>query len=96
MTYELNSSALKGGDPFFPQKVVIDDTIVEWSERSGFLYLFNTTKSIPRNKIIGVEINTYLIGCRISIHSYGFETIEADYFSVNDAKKIRTILIGNK
>lgn len=94
MTQEFKSALTRGGNAITPEKLVITDSIVQWSQNNGMRSLFLAKKSItiPRAAIVGVEIDGKLIGSNILIWTYSGQQIVAQNFTTSDAKTIKQIL----
>jgi len=94
MTQEFKSALTRGGNVITPEKLVITDKIVQWSQNNGMrsLFLASKTITIPRGAIVGVEVDGKLIGSDIFIWTYSGQNILAQNFTTSDAKTIKQIL----
>lgn len=84
----------RGASPVNPDTIEIDDRYVIYKKRR--IYLIGYDKIIiPLSRIASVELNTGIIGTRITIHSFGMGIIDAHPFTLDDANEIKR-LIENK
>jgi hypothetical protein len=81
----------RGASPINPDTIEINDNSVIYKKRR--IYLVGYDKIIiPFSKIASVEIDTGIIGTRITIHSYGLGTITAHPFTLGDANEIKRLI----
>jgi hypothetical protein len=94
MTQEFKSALTRGGNAITPERLVITDSTVQWSQNNGMrsLFLAKKTITIPRGAIVGVEVDGKLIGSNIFIWTYSGQQIMAQNFTSSDAKTIKKIL----
>ena len=71
MTYSFTAKFINGGDFFFPQKLVITDKSVVWTERHNIFYMEERQITLNRKTINSVYVNNFIVGCEITIRSNG-------------------------
>jgi hypothetical protein len=88
------SSFVRGGNLFFPQKLIFTEKNVTLINNHGFKDYYTTVskRTIPHNKITGINVVRNFIGCNIEIVGKGFQSIVATSFSGESADKIEEIL----
>lgn len=91
MSYQFKSKISRGGSICTPEYVEISERFVTWKKRNSLLIGVDS-KTIARDKILGVEIDHTIIGANITISTYGNAEIKARRFSLKDAKTIKSIL----
>lgn len=85
------SAITRGANPINPDTIEITDNSVIFKKRR--IYLIGYDKIIiPFSKIASIEIDTGVIGTRITIHSFGLGTITAHPFSLHDANEIKRLI----
>lgn len=96
MTYEFQSAVTRGGNIVTPEKLVITDKFVQWSQNNGLrsLFLAKSAITIPRSVISGVEFDGKLIGADILIWTISGQSIFAKNFTTADAKQIKKLLLN--
>ncbi len=93
-TYQFSSAVTRFGSILTPEKLVINDQFVIWSQNKGAtsLFLANSKIIIPRNTISAIEIDGGLIGTDVYIFSFGGQYIRCKNFTLSDAKSIKHLL----
>ncbi len=84
----------RGANPINPDTIEIADRFVIYKKRR--IYLIGYDKIvIPFSKIASIEIETGLIGTKITIRSFGLGTITAHPFTLEDANEIKRLIEQN-
>ena len=93
-THQFTSAVTRFGSILTPEKLVINDQFVIWSQNKGAtsLFLANSKIIIPRNTISAIEIDGGLIGTDLYIFSFGGQYIRCKNFTLSDAKSIKHLL----
>ena len=88
------SSFSRGGSLIVPQKLIFTKTKVTLVTNGGVddFYTTTSTHSIPFNKIVGIKVNRYVVGCDILIIGDGVQNIFAKSFTGEQADKIEKIV----
>lgn len=89
------SSFVRGGNLFYPAKLIFTEDKVTYVRNHGFkewFYTSTTTQTIPYNKLTGVEIQKNIIGCNIKLIGNGVQNIYAMAYSEDQADKIELIV----
>lgn len=88
------SSFTRGGSLVVPQKLIFTHTSVKLVTNTGSDSLWTTTstQTIPYNKIVGVNVTRFLVGCNIVIIGKGVQNILAIGFTGGDTNKIEQMV----
>lgn len=88
------SSFIRGGNLFFPEKLIFTKKMVTVIKNHGIenYYTSETKQSIPYNKITGINVRRDLIGCRIEIIGDGYQSIVSTPYSGVLADKIEDMV----
>lgn len=88
------SSFTRGGSLVVPQKLIFTPNSVKLVTNAGKDSLWTTvsTQTIPYNKIVGVNVTRFLVGCNIVIIGKGVQNILATGFTGDDANKIEQMV----
>jgi hypothetical protein len=88
------SSFTRGGSLIVPQKLIFTSTKVRLVTNAGSrdLYTTTSTHTIPFDKIVGVKVTRFLVGCNILIIGKGVQNIYAEGFTGEDANKIEEMI----
>lgn len=90
--HEFKAKFINGGDPFFPQKLVITNKQVIWTERHNIFYMEERNITLNRNTINSIHVNNLLVGCELTIKSNGGDIIHMKGLDKSDGKLISNIL----
>lgn len=84
------SSFVRGGNLFFPEKLIFTENKVTLVRNHGSkdLYTSETKQTIPYNKITGINVVRNIIGCNIQIIGDGYQSIYATSYSEECAEMI--------
>jgi len=91
---EFTSSFARGGNMFFPSKLIFGEHNITYVKNHGFFewfYTSVTTYTIPYHKVTGIEIERNIIGCNIKIIGNGVQNIYATSHSGKQADMIEGI-----
>ena len=93
-TYQFSSAVTRFGPILTPEKLIINDQFVIWSQNKGATSLFLASSKIiiPRNTISAIELDGGLVGTDVYIFSFGGQHIRCKNFTISDAKAIKHIL----
>jgi len=88
------SSFVRGGNMFFPEKLIFTENKVTLIRNHGASdwYTTVTKQTIPYKKITGVIVHRFLIGCNIVIVGDGYQSIVATAYSGEHADAIEKIV----
>lgn len=88
------SKFTRGGNLFYPERLIFDKYNVTLKSNDGVNSLYTTTRTqtIPIKKITGYKISRYLVGCNITIIGDGFQNILAIGYTGEDSDKIESKL----
>lgn len=89
------SSFARGGNLFYPSKLIFTEDKVTYIRNHGFkewFYTSTTTQTIPYKKLTGIEIERNLIGCNIKLIGNGVQSIYAMAHSGEQSDMIENIV----
>lgn len=88
------SSFTRGGSIIIPQKLIFTHKSIKLITNDGYstLWTTTTTQTIPYNKIVGIEVKNFIVGCNITIIGNGIQNIFAKGFTGDDAGKIEEMI----
>ena len=94
-TYTFTSKFILGGNILTPDKLIINQDGVSYLRRNN--YLIGVDRShLSFSDISFVKIDQGLINAAIIISSKGSKGIQANNFSISDARKIEKIIMENR
>jgi len=84
-------SITRFGSILRPDKITINDTKLIWEKRNKNLINVDS-KSFEIEKITSVEIDSTLLGTKITIRTIAGDDVTIDKFTLSDAEEIRDIV----